>query len=41
MADAKRLISEALKRNPAIATPEALFEEVYRGEQAAPDESGV
>ncbi|MCU0584588.1 MAG: helix-hairpin-helix domain-containing protein [Desulfobacterales bacterium] len=41
MADAKRLISEALKRNPAIATPEALFEEVYRGEQAAPGESGV
>jgi holliday junction DNA helicase RuvA len=38
LADAKRLIAEALKRNPAIITPEALFEEVYRGEQSAPDE---
>jgi Holliday junction DNA helicase RuvA len=31
-ADAKRMISEALSRNPDIATPEGLFEEVYRGE---------
>jgi len=41
MVDAKRLISEALKRNSAIATPEALFEEVYRGEQAVPGDSGA
>lgn len=41
MADAKRLVNEALKRNPAIATPEALFEEVYRGEQAVPGDSSA
>ncbi len=29
---ARRLVSEALERNGAIATPEELFEEVYRGE---------
>ncbi|MEJ5359666.1 MAG: Holliday junction branch migration protein RuvA [Desulfobacterales bacterium] len=33
-ADAMRMIAEALKRRPGIATPEELFEEVYRGEQA-------
>ncbi|MBL7179894.1 MAG: Holliday junction DNA helicase RuvA [Desulfobacterales bacterium] len=32
--DAKLMIAEALKRNPAITTPEELFEEVYRGEKA-------
>jgi Holliday junction DNA helicase RuvA len=32
MADAKRMITEAFKRRPSIATPEELFEEVYRGE---------
>ncbi len=32
-ADAKQMIAAALKRNGSIATPEALFEEVYRGEQ--------
>ena len=32
VADAKRMISEAFKRNSAISTPEDLFEEVYRGE---------
>jgi len=32
MSDAKRMISDALKRNRAITTPEELFEEVYRGE---------
>jgi Holliday junction DNA helicase RuvA len=32
MADAKRMITEAFKRRPSIATPEQLFEEVYRGE---------
>jgi Holliday junction DNA helicase RuvA len=30
--DAKRMISQALERNTAITTPEALFDEVYRGE---------
>jgi len=34
-ADAKRMIAAALKRNQEIATPEELFEEVYRGEQKA------
>lgn len=33
MSDAKRMISDAFKRNSAITTPEELFEEVYRGEQ--------
>ena len=32
-ADARRMINNALKRNSAIGTPEALLEEVYRGEQ--------
>lgn len=32
--DAKRMISEAIKRNNAISTPEELFDEVYRGEAA-------
>ncbi|MCJ7830772.1 MAG: helix-hairpin-helix domain-containing protein [Desulfobacterales bacterium] len=35
--EARRMISEALARNRSIATPEALFEEVYRGEDAAHD----
>jgi len=35
--DAKRMITEAFKRNPSIATPEELFEEVYRGQQGAPE----
>jgi Holliday junction DNA helicase RuvA len=30
--EAKVMVDAALKRNPAITTPEALFEEVYRGE---------
>jgi Holliday junction DNA helicase RuvA len=30
--DARRMVADALRRNPAIDTPEALFEEVYRGE---------
>ena len=34
MGDAKNMIAMALKRNRAIATPEELFEEVYRGEIA-------
>jgi Holliday junction DNA helicase RuvA len=34
--DAKRMITEAFKRNASIATPEELFEEVYRGQQEAP-----
>lgn len=33
IADAKRMISDALKRNRDITTPEELFEEVYRGEE--------
>jgi Holliday junction DNA helicase RuvA len=32
MADARRMIAEALKRRSAISTPEELFEEVYRGQ---------
>ncbi len=32
-ADAKRMIAQALKRNCSIASPEALFDEVYRGER--------
>ena len=31
--EAKQLISEAFRRNSTITTPEALFEEVYRGEK--------
>lgn len=34
MTDARRMISDAMKRNPSIATPEELFDEVYRGERA-------
>jgi Holliday junction DNA helicase RuvA len=34
-ADAKRMLDEALKRNPAIASPEELFDEIYRGEEFA------
>lgn len=30
--EARRMIAAALQRNPAVSTPEALFEEVYRGE---------
>lgn len=32
MTDAKKMIAQAMKRNSTIATPEELFEEVYRGE---------
>ncbi len=32
-ADAKRMIAEAFQRNDAIQTPEALFDEVYKGEK--------
>ena len=32
-ADAKQMITEALKRNEAITTAEELFDEVYRGEK--------
>lgn len=31
--DAKKLVREALDRDPSISTPEALFDEVYRGEK--------
>jgi Holliday junction DNA helicase RuvA len=33
--DARRMIADAMKRNPSITTPEALFEEVYRREHGA------
>lgn len=32
-ADAKRMIADAFERNNDISTPEALFDEVYKGEQ--------
>ena len=32
--DARKLVSEAMCRNSSISTPEELFEEVYRGENA-------
>jgi Holliday junction DNA helicase RuvA len=32
--DAKRMVNQALERNPGIATPEELFDEVYKGEIA-------
>lgn len=32
VADAKKMIGAALKRNPDVDSPEALFDEVYRGE---------
>jgi len=32
-ADARQMIAKALKRNPSIDSAEALFDEVYRGEQ--------
>lgn len=32
-ADAKRMVKEALARNASIDSPEALFDEVYRGEK--------
>ncbi len=34
LADARKMIADALKRNHTIGTAEALFEEVYRGEQS-------
>jgi Holliday junction DNA helicase RuvA len=33
ISEAQRLVSEAVQRNPNIATPEELFEEVYRGQK--------
>lgn len=33
--DAKRMIGEALERNPNISTPEELFDEVYRQEASS------
>ncbi len=33
-ADAKRMVSQAFERNPDLATPEELFDEVYKGEIA-------
>jgi holliday junction DNA helicase RuvA len=34
-ADAKKLVTSAMNRNGSITTPEELFEEVYRGENAS------
>jgi Holliday junction DNA helicase RuvA len=34
-AEARRMVDDALRRNPAIASAEALFEEVYRAERGA------
>ncbi len=31
--EAKHMIAEAIKRNSSIATPEELFDEIYRGEE--------
>jgi holliday junction DNA helicase RuvA len=33
LSEAQRLVTEAFQRNPAISTPEELFEEVYRGQK--------
>lgn len=33
VSEARRMVEEAFRRNPAISTPEELFEEVYRGEK--------
>jgi Holliday junction DNA helicase RuvA len=33
LGEAQRLVKEAMLRNPSIATPEELFEEVYRGQK--------
>ena len=33
LTEAQRLVKEAMLRNPAISTPEELFEEVYRGQK--------
>ena len=35
MSEAQKLTKEAMLRNPRIATPEELFEEVYRGQKDA------
>ncbi len=34
--EARRMVEEALRRNPGIASAEDLFEEVYRAERGAP-----
>jgi len=31
--EAARMVSEAMAQNPAITSPEELFEEVYRGQR--------
>ena len=31
--EARKMIEDALKRNPAISSSEELFEEVYRGQK--------
>jgi Holliday junction DNA helicase RuvA len=39
--EASQLITDALRRRPSIATPEELFDEIYRGSQAAPGAQGA
>jgi holliday junction DNA helicase RuvA len=34
-AEAKKMVADALKRNPSISTPEGLFDEIYKGREAA------
>ena len=31
--EASQLITDALRRRPSIATPEELFDEIYRGQK--------
>jgi Holliday junction DNA helicase RuvA len=33
LTEARKMIEEAMKRNPRIASSEELFEEVYRGQK--------
>ena len=33
MAEARKMIADAMARNRSITTPEGLFEEIYRGEE--------
>jgi Holliday junction DNA helicase RuvA len=41
MSEAQRLTKEAMLRNPGIATPEELFEEVYRGQKEVSPSSEI
>jgi Holliday junction DNA helicase RuvA len=37
--EASQLITDALRRRPAVTTPEELFDEIYRGQAAAKSRS--